>query len=99
MDVNDGKGLYDSDGLIDTLIVDCNNLEKHLVSGQYVQFCNTIVSMVQKLSNLKDGIKADRNCLTQIISEMKGCNDELVEQITGLPAGDSAPAIREDELP
>lgn len=97
MDVNDGKGLYDSDGLIDTLIVDCNSLVKHLAAGQYVQFSSCIVGMVQKLARLKEGIKADRADLMKTISDLKGCNDGLVEQITGLPAGDRA--VEEGDLP
>lgn len=59
--VNDGKGLFDYEGLIDTLIVDCNNLPKTLFSGQCVQFCKTIVQMVSKLVALKEGLNNERN--------------------------------------
>ena len=34
--VNDGGGFLDNIGLIDSLIVDCNNSTKALVSGNYV---------------------------------------------------------------
>ena len=83
--VNDGKGLYDNEGLCDTLIVDCNNLVKQITSGQYIQFCNTVVQMVQKLANLKDGIKNDMDSMKDKVDELKRMNDNLVEQMTGLP--------------
>jgi hypothetical protein len=57
--VNDGKGLYDNLGLIDTLILDCNDLPKLLFAGNNVAFCNRLVQMVTKLANLKTGIKSD----------------------------------------
>ena len=85
MTLNDGKGLYDSIGLCDTMIVDCNNAVKSMCSGQYVQFCNIIVQMVQKLDNLKKGIKADLDSKDKIIEELKSMNDHLMEENTGIP--------------
>lgn len=57
--VNDGKGLYDNIGLIDTLTVDCNDLPRLLMTGHYVAFCAKVVEMVQKLSLLREGVKHD----------------------------------------
>lgn len=85
MPVNDGGGLYDNEGLCDTLISDCNSLVKQACSGQYIQFCNTVVRMVQKLVNLKNGIKKDIASKDKIIEELKRMNDDLVEEKTGLP--------------
>lgn len=85
MPVNDGGGLYDNQGLCDTLIVDCNTVVKSACSGQYIQFCNTIISMVQKLTNLKNGIKADLESKDRIIEEYKRMNDALMTEKTGLP--------------
>ena len=70
MEVNDGKGLYDNMGIVDTMIVDMNNLVKYVVSGQYVAFCTTVVSIVQRLSNLKEGIKSDMDSLNEQIIEL-----------------------------
>ena len=84
MNINDGNGLYDGVGLCDTLITDCNNLVKNLASGQYIQFCTVIVSMIQKLLNLKKGIAADLASKDQIIEELKRANDALIEEKTGL---------------
>lgn len=83
--VNDGGGLYDNAGLCDTLIADCNNLVKQAMSGQYLQFCNTVVGMVQKLGNLKSGIKNDLASKDATIEELKRMNDALVTEKTGLP--------------
>ena len=88
MPVNDGGGLYDNQGLCDTLIVDCNNLIKSGFAGQYIQVCNTVVSMVQKLTNLKDGIAKDLASKDKIIEEYKRMNDALMTEKTGLPVDD-----------
>lgn len=58
-EINNGGGLYDSQGLIDTLISDCNNAVKFCVGGQYIAFCNIMVQMVQKLAKLKVGVQND----------------------------------------
>lgn len=83
--INNGGGLYDNEGLCDTLISDCNNLVKNACSGQYIQFCNTVVQMVQKLVRLKGGIKADLESKDKTIEELKRINADLVEEKTGLP--------------
>lgn len=57
--VNDGKGLLDNIGLINSLIEDCDNLAACLFSGQRILFCGQLVQMVQKLGNLREGVKAD----------------------------------------
>ena len=80
--VNDGKGLFDNEGLCDTLIVDCNSLVKSLAGGNYVQFCNIVVQMVQKLSNLKKGIRNDLDSLNSKVEDLKRINQNLADQIT-----------------
>lgn len=69
--VNDGGGLFDASGIIDTLIVDCNNLPKLLIDNQFIAFGNTLVQMVQKLKQLKNGIKNDRESLRQQIDDLQ----------------------------
>ena len=83
--VNDGKGLYDNEGLCDRLLADLNNLPKMLMTGQYIQFCAMVSSMGQRLVNLKKGIKTDMDSMRNKVEELKRMNDSLVEQITGLP--------------
>ena len=84
--VNDGKGFFDSQGLLDTLIIDCNELPKVLMTGSYVGFCAKIVDMVQKLSCLKDGIKKDMDSLREQVDELSAISEE------------DEPAITEDEI-
>lgn len=83
--VNNGKGLYDNEGLCDSLLIDLNNLPKMLMTGQYIQFCTTVASMGQRLVNLKKGIKADMDSMKEKVEELKRMNDSLFEQMTGLP--------------
>lgn len=85
--VNDGGGLFDSEGLIDTLIVDCNDLTGFLTSGRYVKFCSAIVSMVQKLGALKQGIKDQKAADDQRYNDMKNQLDDLMKK-TGFTGGD-----------
>jgi hypothetical protein len=83
--VNNGKGLYDNEGLCDSLLADLNNLPKMLMTGQFIQFCATVASMGQRLVNLKKGIQADMDSMKEKVEELKRMNDSLVEQMTGIP--------------
>lgn len=78
--VNDGNGLWDNEGLCDTLLVDLNNLPKALASGQYIQFCALISSMGQRIVNLKKGISADMESMREKVDELKRLNDELIKK-------------------
>jgi hypothetical protein len=78
--VNDGKGLYDNEGLCDTILYDLNRIPKILMDGQYIQFCAVIQSMAQRLVNLKDGIKADMEGKDQTIEQLKQMNDALINE-------------------
>ena len=83
MTVNDGNGLYDSEGLLDSLIVDCNNVVKELCSGQYIEFCRIILEMAQKLVELKKGLKADLDSKNRTIEELTALVNELSEEKGG----------------
>lgn len=67
--VNDGGGLFDYAGLIDTLLVDCNELPNALFNGKNVRFCALVVGMVQKLARLKEGVKNDLQARENLIRE------------------------------
>ena len=43
--------------MIDSLIVDCAEEERLLISGQYIAHCVKLVEMVQKLTKLKDEVE------------------------------------------
>ena len=82
--VNDGNGLFDSLGLIDSLISDCNRAVQQCVCGQYVGFCCTIVQMVQKLGRLKNGIQDDLEYKNKTIAELKKASAEEGKMISSL---------------
>lgn len=96
MTVNDGKGLFDNEGLCDSLIGDLNSLIKFIISGQYVQSCAIVTGMAQKLLNLKKGIKADMDSMKEKVEELKRINDSLFEQISGLPVENGGDENGED---
>lgn len=75
--VNDGKGLMDTYGMIDSLIVDVNDMVKLICSGQYVAFCQKPVAIVQKLAALRNGIKAEMDNREAQITDMKQLCDKL----------------------
>lgn len=81
VNVNDGGGLFDNIGLIDTLIVDCNELPKLLISGQGVGWCAKVVEMTQKLVNLKKGVRADVDSMRRQIETLVHENESLTAQL------------------
>lgn len=87
--VNDGKGLYDNDGLLETVILDCNNAVKNLATGNYIAFCNIMVGIVQKVTNVRNGMKTEIDEKNRQIEELKQINNDLMSQITGLPVGEN----------
>lgn len=83
--INDGRGLWDNEGICDHGIVICNSALKDLISGQYLAFTDKMQQIAKIFANLKSGIKADRESMEQKIEELKRMNDSLVEEKTGLP--------------
>lgn len=88
--VNDGKGLMDNEGLINSLIMDCNELPKTLMQGQYVHFCAKICEMVQKLSKLESGVKNDTKSREDMIKELRETNDMLATELSRAMQGKEA---------
>ena len=75
--VNDGKGLMDNLGMIDSIIVDCNTLPRLLMDNKNVAFCAKIVEMVQKLSLLRDGVEHDVSELQKQLKELTGGEENV----------------------
>lgn len=65
------NGLYTNTELVETIIVDLNNVVKEQLSGQYVQACFLISQIAHKLVNLRKGIEADLNNKNEIIEQLK----------------------------
>lgn len=81
--VNDGKGLYDNEGMCGTLVSDLNEAVKAIASGKYLQFCGKVAEMTVKLANLKNGIHNDMESKNKTIEELKQINQSLLEQLNG----------------
>lgn len=83
--VNDGRGLFDSEGICDKGVSLLNSAVKDLVTGQYIAFCDKVTQVTRIFANLKTGIKADRESLQEKIEDLKRINDSIMEEKTGLP--------------
>ena len=71
LNINDGGGIFDSAGFVDTIIMDCNGAVKQLVSGNYIAFCNGMRGIVEKLAVLKNGITKEKEDMQKQISELQ----------------------------
>ena len=87
MTVNEGKGLFDNEGLCKALIADLNGLPKLLIDNQFIEFSRKIGEMAQKLLNLHKGIHDDNESKKQQIEELKRINDELLKEKDGAKNG------------
>ena len=96
--INDGQGIYDNEGITETLIDDLNNLLKALISQQYVFCIDIVVQMSQKIDNLRKGIITDMDDLKYQLEDMKRLNNELLDRINdGGGHGGSAEDSEETE--
>lgn len=82
------KGIYTSVELVDSIIIDLNNIPKELMCGQYINACSVISQMATKLIKLKKGITDDMDNKNRIIEELKNqlrssgveCTDMTAEE-------------------
>lgn len=65
------KDLMTNSELISSIIVDLNSLPKCLIDGQFIQFCNIVTSMGQKLVNLRNTIDNDLRNREKTIETLK----------------------------
>ena len=79
--MNDGNGLYDNEGLLETLLSDLNKLPKLLMQNQYIAFCDLIAKMAQKIANLMKNVAAEKESLTNKVEELKRLNNDLLAEI------------------
>lgn len=84
------KGLYDSQEMCTDLIVDCNDLVKHMASGQYVLWCATLSNMARKLALLRDGIRDDNKHRQETIDWLKSLLRERGVEVDDVKNGDIA---------
>ena len=65
------NGLYTNSELVDSIILDLNNLPKELIDGQFIQGCSLIAQMSQKLINLRQTIDNDLKSRDETIESLK----------------------------
>ena len=65
------NGVYTNVELIETILVDLNNMLKELCNGQYINACNDVTQIAKKLINLRENVDNDLKNREQIIEQMK----------------------------
>lgn len=93
---NDGGGMYDNEGICESMIVDLNDMTKAMAAGQYVRYCSLLVGMVQKLTNLKKAIRTEKEDMKQQLKDLERLNNELAEKAFNVPANVEAEETEED---
>ena len=89
------NGTYTNAELVDTLILDLNNLPKQLIDGQFIQFCSVVAQMGQKLINLREGIKADLDGKNRTIEQLKQTLRNCGQTVEDIPAEKLAEMLKE----
>lgn len=79
--VNDGGGLYDRDGMLDGLILDCEEVMKAVMAGKGIRLAALLVEMVQKLTTLKKGVAEEVATLTQERDQAREYADEMARAL------------------
>ena len=85
MTVNDGKGLYDNQGMCDVLLESINYLPKLLIDNQFIAFCKTIADIGAIIRNLKKGIANDLKSKDKNIEMLKKTREELGVAVETIP--------------
>lgn len=86
MMVNDGNGLMDNSGMIDSLIVDCEKAAGAIHGGHHIAFCKIMIDMVTKLTQLRAGVINDtQNLKDQVESYKQMLRDAGVEVVDMKP--------------
>jgi len=94
--VNDGHGLLDNEGLVDSMISDLNNLLKNMAAGQYIRVCSITMEMVQKMQNLKSSMKAERKEFLDQLADLRRLNNDLAEKAFNEPINRENEQIAEE---
>ena len=79
--VNDGGGLYDRNGMLDGLILDCESVMKAIMAGSGIRLASLLVEMVQKLTALKKGVAEEVKNLTEERDQAREYADEMARAL------------------
>lgn len=65
------NGIYTNSELLDSLLVDLNNVLKEQQNGQFIQACRIVAQMTQKIVNLRETIDNDLRNREETIEILK----------------------------
>ena len=80
------NGILTNVELIDSIIVDLNNLLKNQINGQFIQACSVVNQMTQKLVNLRNTVDNDLKNREENIEVLKKRLRELGQEVIEVPA-------------
>ena len=90
------KGIYTNSELVDTIIVDLNNVLKEAVNGQFINACRIVTMMSQKLVNLKTTIDNDLKSRDQLIADLKNELRAAGREVIEVPEEELAKGVIHD---
>ena len=90
------NGLYSNSELLESLVIDLNNVIKEQMNGQYIKACGIIVQMSQKLINLRKTIDSDLNNRNHTIELLKEEIRSLGGEMTDIPANEFVEQLKKD---
>ena len=82
------NGLFTNSKLIDSLVVDLNNVLKEQQNGQFIQACCIVAQMTQKLINLRKTIDNDLKNREETIEVLKKRLRDFGHEVIEIPAED-----------
>ena len=82
------NGIFTNSELIDSLVVDLNNVLKEQQNGQFIQACCIVSQMAQKLINLRKTIDNDLKNREETIEVLKKRLRDFGHEVIEIPAED-----------
>jgi hypothetical protein len=64
-------GIYSNVEMVESILLDLNNLPKELIAGQFIQSCTLVSQIGQKLICLRSGIKTEIEHKNKTIEDLK----------------------------
>jgi len=92
------NGTYSNTELIESLLIDLNKLQKLLVDGQFIAYCDLVAKMGQKLGLLRKGVQNDLDNRDKVIEQLKNHIRDLGEEVEDMSAEEFVERAKEGKL-
>ena len=66
--------------IVDSIIVDLNELPKQMMEGQYIQTCTIIARMAQNLFQIREELQANSKVIESLKAELRASGKEVIEK-------------------